>query len=63
MSKYWFERNWKTSGEELNRRKRENRLQRIARESQEQDEGQINSWLDLAKRLFDKDDDPDPQAA
>lgn len=40
-----------------------NRLKRIARESQQQDESQITTWLDLAKRMFDKDNDPDPQAA
>jgi hypothetical protein len=63
MSKYWFERDWKNDGGELDRRQAPNRLQRVARESQEQEEAQIPRWLELAKSLFDKDDDPDPQAA
>ena len=45
------------------RREEGNRLKRISRESQEQDESRIDRWLDLAKKLFDKDDDPDPHAA
>jgi hypothetical protein len=39
------------------------RLKRIAQESAKQDESQIFTWLDLAKKLFDKDDDPTPSAA
>jgi hypothetical protein len=58
MRKFWFE-------EEFNndRRSPENRLRRIAKESERQEEGLINGWLDLAKRLFDSDDDPEPDAA
>lgn len=62
MAKYWFEREWK-NGEDLDRRRQENRLQRIAKEVHDQEEGQINGWLELARKLFDKDNDPDPQAA
>lgn len=45
------------------RREKANRLKRIAVESQQQDESRIQGWLDLARKLFDKDDDPDPQPA
>ena len=45
------------------RREKSNRLKRIAVESQQQDESRIQGWLDLARKLFDKDDDPDPQPA
>lgn len=56
--KSWFE---PTPEEE--RRDAANRMKRIAHESKEQEEAQIPRWLELARRLFDKDDDPDPQAA
>jgi hypothetical protein len=62
MAKYWFERNWKNEGEELDRRQKQNRLRRIAEEAHDQEDGLIEHWLDLAKRIFDGDDDPDPQA-
>jgi len=47
----------------MNRRRNENRLRRIAKESHQQEEGMVEHWLDLAKRVFDSDDDPDPQSA
>lgn len=62
MAKFWFEQEWNQEGEEKGRR-RLNRLQRAVQDSREQETGLIDHWLDLAKRLFDKDDDPDPQAA
>jgi|SwirhisoilCB2_FD_contig_41_20881696_length_416_multi_2_in_0_out_0_1 hypothetical protein len=43
------------------RRDEKNRLKRIAVESQQQEEGQIRRWLELAKQLFDRDDDPNAQ--
>lgn len=63
MSTYWFERDWRNEDDALNRRRAGNRLQRIAKESQGQEEAQIPRWLELARKLFDEDDDPDPQAA
>ena len=45
------------------RRQRENRMKRISRDSQQQDESRIQRWLDLAKQMFDKDDDPGAQTA
>jgi hypothetical protein len=45
------------------RRQRENRLKRIAVESKEQDESRIQGWLDLAKKMFDRDEDPGAQTA
>jgi hypothetical protein len=56
-----FEKEWISNG--LNRRQPENHLQRIAKESEQQDEGRIARWLDLAKEMFDGDDDPTPDAA
>jgi hypothetical protein len=50
--KYWFE------NEPREPERRKNRLQRIAHDSQLQEESQIDRWLDLAKKAFDKDDDP-----
>lgn len=48
---------------EDDRRDAKNRLQRIAQEEDRQDEGRIQTWLDLARQMFDKDDDPTPSAA
>jgi hypothetical protein len=62
MSKYWFEHDW-SSDDRMNRRRDATKLQRIARDSNEQEESQIGRWLDLAKKLFDGDDGPDPAAA
>jgi hypothetical protein len=62
MPKLWFEHDW-SQDDPMNRRRDENRMQRIAKESHEQEEGLVEHWLDLAKRMFDSDDDPDPQAA
>jgi|SwirhisoilCB2_FD_contig_31_15640855_length_395_multi_4_in_0_out_0_1 hypothetical protein len=56
--KYWFE-----SQRDPLPESRGSRLRRIALESQEQDEGRIQRWLDLAKKLFDGDDDSGPEAA
>jgi len=62
MKRFWFELDW-FSDSVLERRRPENSLHRIVREAKDQEESQIETWLDLAKRFFDKDDDPDPQAA
>lgn len=48
MSKSWIERTWKNEGESRDRPQPLNRLQRIARESQEQEEAQIEGWLKTA---------------
>jgi hypothetical protein len=63
MSNSWFRRRWSVEDGDLDRRRTANRLQRIAKASQDQEEAQIPRWLDFAKKIFDKDDDPDPQAA
>jgi len=55
---FWFEK----SAEEARRDAKE-RLKQAARDSARQDESQINTWLELAKKLFDRDNDPDPSAA
>lgn len=50
-------------GEE-DRREEQNRLQRIAREADHEEEGVVGKWLKLADRFFGRDDDDlDPQAA
>lgn len=54
---------WFDSFEELRRREAKDRLKKAARDSARQDESQITTWLDLAKKLFDRDNDPDPSAA
>jgi hypothetical protein len=58
MKKLWFEEEayW-------DRRKQDKRLKQISQEAEQQDESRINKWLDLAKKLFDGDDDPTPSAA
>lgn len=58
-------KNWFEDGNygQLNRRDDQNRLKRIAKQSEEQDAGRIERWLDLAKKMFDNDDDPTPSAA
>ena len=56
MSKYWTERNWKNEGDEaLDRAQPLDRLQRIARESQEQQEAQIEGWLKMADDFNESD--------
>lgn len=60
MSKYWIERDWKTDGNELDRRQPLNRLQRIARESQEQEDAQIEGWLKIADDFIESDAEPRP---
>jgi len=54
---------WFDSFEELRRSEAKDRLKKAARESAKQDESQITTWLDLAKKMFDHDNDPDPSAA
>ncbi len=54
---------WFDDLEELRRREAKDRLKKAARDSAKQDESQITTWLDLAKKLFDGDNDPDPSAA
>lgn len=44
------------SPEELSRQ--EANLKRIARESDVQDLSQIQKWVDLGKKMFDKDKEP-----
>lgn len=70
MSKYWLERNWKTDGTELNRRQATNRLERIARESQQQEDAQIEGWLKIADDFIEshakplhRDGDAEPEIA
>ncbi|HWK30805.1 MAG TPA: hypothetical protein VNR20_01855 [Terriglobales bacterium] len=62
MSNYWFNHDW-SSDDRSNRRRDANKLQRIAKESAQQEQSQVERWLDLAKKLFDGDDGPDPAAA
>jgi hypothetical protein len=62
MSKYWFNHD-RSSDDRINRRRDTNKLQRIAKDSEQQEQGQIQRWLDLAKKLFDGDDGPDSAAA
>lgn len=47
----------------IDRRRPENALERVARESEKQDEARISKWLRLAKRMLDGDDDPTPSPA
>ena len=54
---------WFDHFEELRRREAKDRLKKAARDSAKQDESQITTWLDLAKKMFDRDNDPDPSAA
>jgi hypothetical protein len=54
--KYWFEE--KVDQPEH----RQNRLKRIAHESHEQEESQIEGWVDLGKKMLDGDDD-DPTSS
>lgn len=54
---------WFDHFEELRQREAKDRLKKAARESAKQDESQITTWLDLAKKMFDRDNDPDPSAA
>jgi len=56
--KYWFEHEEASDPE-----RRKSRLQRIAHESQEQDEGQIERWLELGGKMLDDDDDPNSSVA
>jgi hypothetical protein len=55
--KYWFENEEPESSD-----RRKSRMRRIAHESQEQEEGQIDHWLDLGKKMLD-DDDPSSSVA
>ena len=54
---FWFENS------EQAREEAEARLKKAAQESARQDESQITTWLELAKKLFDRDNDPDPSTA
>jgi hypothetical protein len=56
--KSWFEHE-----EARDPERRKNRLKRIAHESQEQDEGQIERWLELGGKMLDDDDDPNSSVA
>ena len=58
MSKFWVERNWKTDGEGLDQPQPPNRLERIARESQEQEDAQIEGWLKNADDFMENDAQP-----
>jgi hypothetical protein len=55
--KYWFEEKIDQPDH------RQSRLKRIAHESREQEESQIESWVDLGKKMLDGDDDPTPSKA
>lgn len=50
--KYWFEENVDSPDH------RQNRLKRIAHEAAEQEESQIEGWVDLGKKMLDGDDGP-----
>jgi hypothetical protein len=54
---------WFDHFEELRQREAKDRLKKVARDSAKQDESQITTWLDLAKKMFDRDNDPDASAA
>ena len=58
MSKYWTERNWKTDASERDRQQPLNRLDRVARESQEQEDAQIEGWLKIADDFMESDSKP-----
>jgi hypothetical protein len=47
------------------RRKPENRLRRISKENDKEQEGIVQKWLDISDKLFknDQDNDRTPQAA
>jgi len=47
------------------RRKPENRLKRISVENDQEQEGKVQKWLEIADQSFknDRDDDANPQAA
>lgn len=49
--------------EEIERRQKDANLKRIARESDIQDSGQIQKWIELGKKILGKDDDPDPASS
>jgi hypothetical protein len=51
---------WFDPPEKFNRRRDENKMKRIQTECEVQEESKIQTWLDLAKKCFDKDNDPDP---
>jgi hypothetical protein len=50
------------SPEELSRQQEAN-LKRIARESDVQDLSQIQKWVELGKKIFDKDKEPNPSGS
>ena len=54
---------WQDPPEQFERRRDENKLKRIQKDSDIEEEGKVQKWLDLAKRLFDKDKDPDTKPA
>jgi hypothetical protein len=54
----WFEQ-----PNRLDRRKAENRLKRIARAAEEQEESQIDRWLELADKVLTKDEESASAAA
>lgn len=58
MSKFWTERSWKNEGDKVDRPQALNRLQRIARESQEQEDAQIEGWLKTADDFIESDPQP-----
>lgn len=54
----WFDRQEKTP-KELEAQK----MREIAAAAEAEETGKIQQWLDLAKKMFDGDDDPTPSAA
>jgi hypothetical protein len=53
---------WKSKSEETVSGQ-EDRLRKIAAESDADETGKIQSWLDLARKFFGEDDDATPSAA
>ena len=58
MKKFWESDSPKA--EKIDPRVDNVRMRQIAKDSQQQEESQITTWLDLGKKLFDKDEDPGP---
>jgi len=48
--------------DDLNRRKKANRLDRATRDSEKQDDARINRWLQLAEEMFGRDDKEQEEA-
>ena len=58
LLRMWFDRPEQTPQETEKKKMRE-----IAAAADAEETGKIQKWLDLAKKMFDGDDDPTPSAA